>query len=691
MPLSALLAALVTCAPAVSAADAPRIPAAHLPAAQQGLQPLPGRCAGQAGPDLPPEGGTPVNPADPGLASWASYWRLTGVHPDASGKRLLDARGRPVTREGLAWLAAPVDLSRRLLPSNLWTGLALQGYRLDEATCRLIAPSGRPVTRADMEMIAAENRLSLEREALENVREVLRGAESGRPVPAQALARIKALDAAGVRLPADVRTLLDGGRVPTAAALSAGVEAAYARSTRFFDGQSTLKGLGEAALPVVPGFNAPTAPPAYHGSEEQRLGELLSGDLRKIFDGNPVSRELMDHFRDAKGAIHLPPMLVLKLTQSPDDPNQPGAVENPENGSLTLNHWEVERYLLAQLPPEQRAGAAKRFVDPAALRVFLETHPKERAAVLDRVDEVVFHEMVHSWQTRRSGFDIEMRRGNIADANPLEKEFEAHREQCRYLLTKSLRDPGALARSGYSDHCLDMVSGYRGFRRGIRDMYMRSFAGSQMLDDVADRQAQRESMARRLMGESLYQDARQLLKLVGMSRGDGELSRFRRDMAARERDFATRTLPALQRDLAALPARADAGGRPGVGLRVYEALPDADRARAGDALGARLLSDALARLIAPPPGSTLNERLPVFNAAAAELKREGRGWPHPLVAAYDRDAATVVESELDRADSAVDPRARAAALASARSWLGSIAPDAPGRATLAARLAREMP
>lgn len=644
----------------------------------------PGRCAGRAPAPAAPAAGGPVFDlkAHPEFAGEMEGWKLIGWKPDAAGSRVLAADGKPVTEAYLSWMHQPMDFSGERIDPSLWEGLQLRGYALDEKTCRLKSPQGGELTRLELEESNAMTRRGLEHMALENMKVLLAGAKGSAPVPKEVLDRVQALASAGVKLPPGVQALFAKGRVPTAAEFSGAVDKAYAASTRFFDGSRTLQELGGAALPPVAGVNVPEKPRAYRGPEEQRLGELLGGELTARFQRNEAGRELLSRFRDAKGVLRLPEITVLKLTQAPDDPNQPGAVENPENGAVAVNHWEVERYLLAQFPPAERAARAKEFADPAALRRFLEKDPAARARLLDSLDEVIFHEMVHSWQTRRSSYDIELARGNVPSANPLVKEFEAHREQCRYALEKAAADPSALSRSGYSDHCLEMVRSYRDFRNGITSQYMSGFVGSQLLPEVAARQRVRESAARSLMGGGLYEKVLQTLKLAGFARGDAAIKSLQEEYDRSDGRFLDRTLPGLRARLASdLPKAALRAGRPDVALRVLASMPPDQKLP--DGLRARLADKTAALLIRPPASLELDDRVRAFSALGVALKAENKPWSPELTKAYARDAAAQASVLADAAEQQARPEVRRQYLAAAKGWAAYSAVDDPVRARIA--------
>lgn len=683
MPLSlaALLPALAAffCGPA-SAADAPP---AH-------YEVLAGSCAGRGRPPEPPVISGPAYDLRraPMSSDELNVWGLLGYREDAKTGRLLGPDGRSAPEGEIARMRQAFDASAEEIDVNIWGDLQHRGTRLDEATCRLYDPEGREITRLEIAGTAALYKKSFEHSALANLNIRLKGLDPKAPVPKSMAKEMLELDKAGVKLPASIRNLMFSPRPPLAGDIAKQADSEYLNSTRYFDGRNTLPDLMRSALPLVPGLNEPPRDPTYVVPEEKRLGERLSADLRERFSKTDAGRELLDRFRDKKGVVRLPDVQVLKLSQRPDDPRRPGAQMHPTNGSITLNHWEAVSHLLAVLPPEERARRAREFADAGALRRYLLENPKERALLLDTLDQDFYHELVHSWQLRRDRFMVEEMRGNLPGANALADEHEAHREECRYFFSKAMLEPDLIRRSPFADTCLPLLRDYETFKDGITRQYMSTYAGSQKLADIRKLQEARTSTARRLAGEGLRQKLVQKLKLLGFARGDKTLKEHSRNADSRELEFENRKLPRLRAEAAgALPGHFEKAGRPDVALRVLDAIPpdedgDEEEAKAREESLDSLQRKTITLLLKPASGLSLDERLWAFYSVTRRIDRARKPWPAGLAAAYRRDKRLKAQEFLAAADSAGEASARAQLMADARAWGQKLEPNDPLRRRL---------
>jgi hypothetical protein len=640
-----------------------------------------GRCVGsQPAAEPPSDGGPAVDfRAIKNATEYLPALTSLGFKTDERTGTVSDPQGRAVTQAYLARLLAPVDLSQERIPMALWSALVTSGYRLDETTCRLALPSQPPVTRIELMITRREAALDLQKMAVESLKVKLEGLSASAPVPDSLRRQMDAMQGAGVELPPE---LLKAMKTPgaTVGSLSRSADAAYLQQTRFFDGQRGLGNLTESALPKewTPGKAA--GAPSGIQPEERRLGDMFAADIASRFAQNGPGRELLGRFTAKDGSVHLPPILLLKAQQRPDDPTEYGAYYDPSHDTLTLNHWAVERDLLNQLPEKERARVGQSFSDPRALRLYLEQHPKERAAILGVIDEVLYHELIHAWQDRRDRLDVEMLRGNAPGYNPLAKEHEAWREQCRYDFDKAGRDPSALTRSGYAPYCLLMLKDYDSFRDAISRIYMGGFAGSQELGDVARIQAARESTAKRLMGDGLYQSAVETLKLVGMWHGDEALKQARTDYDKRQSDFVYTTLPQIR--VQALTALAPRYEQAENFYWAYLVLSNLRFDTPGlDGAVRRWAAAAAPALVKTPKDDAANvESLSelAFAIGAAKI-----AVTPAIRDAYLRDVRSYVSMQLKTAAAAPSAQ-RAGPLAQAASWIAVLPKDDPLRARVAA-------
>jgi hypothetical protein len=571
-PLGALLLALLL--RALPAPACSRLPPGHrhlfadAPAAG-GERIEIGACTGAAPRPRPPEGAPLSLRALAAAPDWsglrASLLDL-GYREDAAD-RMLTPEGRPLSQEHLDWLAAPADAGSNPVPALAWQHLQISGYRLEEADCSFHHPSKPVFTNIDLALLLRMAERSTQHMGLEALKAGLRGLRPGDPVPPELIARMRQMEGAQVRLPENLRRLLFSETPPRVSDVSASVDSAYAAATSYFDGQRDLASFVTAArAPGTPGAQPPRDPSTMR-SDERRLGELLSRELQAAFETTEPGRELLRHFRRPDGSTSLPPVLVLKLTQRPDDPNAPGAVYNHESREVVLNHWEVQRAVLAQLTPEERAAHGRELSDAAALGRLLEARPQLLRRVVEGLDFLVLHEFVHYRQGDASPILDEQRRGNVPGTLPQSLEHEAHRQECRYFVSRVAADPSLLAR-GYGgnrqQYCAGILADPNRLEDYVTDLYSRTFAGSQTLPQVRNMQAARrdDALAALTSLRSTWSErGRALLKLAGFGHGDAALAREQARITA-EREAYDRSLGPLREQAAAVPGALLRQGRP---------------------------------------------------------------------------------------------------------------------------------
>ena len=655
--------------------------AAPAPAQGIAVNTLPmGRCVGNAAPEVAPTGGKPYDLAsDPGASQVLPYWKLIGYKADASG-HLIGPDGQTAGSALMAWMNEPEDFSHVRVPESDWMGLLMAGFRLDEQACTLKGPQGT-LSRFSFQIEREFYRRANEKGALEHLQAGLADLDPKAPIPSSVIDGAKALAQAGVHLPPNVAKLLAD---PSAhvGALAASVDAAYADSTHFFDGERKWGDLAKGALPPVLGVTAKRPTPVVMEPEEQRLGRIFATDLEKKFSLTPEGRELLDHFRGKDGKVNFPPILFLKENQRSDDRSMPGATFDFVNGAMVLNHWQAMYIVLASLPPAERERRASELTDPKNLRHYLEAHPEAREALVDEFDSGFYHEFIHAWQSQRSSYDIEMVRGNAPANNPLVKEYEAYREQCRYEFSLAFRNPSVIEKRSYLiGYCLPMLKDYDKFRDGISRMYLSTFAGTSELSDIVKIQRQRESMAQRLMGDGLYQKALQTFKLAGMFHGDEALRDLQLDSAQREQKFIRERLPPLrERALQELPSAYCELGRPDLALLILNSLPSEQH---GLAHARRVWADESEfPLLHPYPQFTLPGRIAVLQALSEYYAARKESSPKPVADAYWRDVRAYVKSLFDQGQAAKDPKIRADLLKAAAAWSAALPKDDPLRKRL---------
>ena len=361
---------------------------------------------------------------------------LIGYRFDDNTGRILDLKGAVVSQSEIDDLKNPFDAAYERLSSSLWQAYMLAGYRLDEGTCHLIDPDASPLTRFQMKMWEAMNRYGESHMALENLLAKLHGLDPDALVPETVRNDMLALAQAGTKLPANIKALLARNSV-TVAQLQRPAFASYADSTRYYDGQRSATDALLASIPAVkPGVASRHV--GIRIPHERALGIMLGNAFERAIAKTGPGRELLSRFRNAKGK-NMPDVMVLKLTQTSNDPNAPGALYDPSSDRMVINHWEIIRVLHQRLTPEKMAKIESRLSDAKQLSKLLAEEPSLLLLLVDDIDVIYFHELTHASQARRNRVDDELVRGNLPNVNPLAKEHEAHREHCRSLLSGEKR------------------------------------------------------------------------------------------------------------------------------------------------------------------------------------------------------------------------------------------------------------
>ncbi len=628
-----------------------------------------GICSGTGRPAVPPVLAGPLYDLKlhPVSKEWRPVWSSAGYKFDDEAGRILRADEKALPDAEVRRLQAPFDAASEPVEAMRWVGLMTQGVRLDEKTCFFFESGATsPVTRLEMAALEPNTDKSLELMGLSNLRAMLRGLPGDKAIPADVAARLKASHEAGAKLPQAVLDALVAGA--PARKILADSDAAYASLTRYFDAQRDGESLVRSALPYAPGLNEPAKPRALVGAVEERLAAALSKDLEARFATHEAGREMLAHFRGKDGVVRLPVVRVLKLSQRPDDPGygKAAAVADPSNGSVIINHWVAARIAVASSPPEQRDALAREFADATKLNARMLKDPELRLKVLKGVEMTIAHEFIHAWQNRRSQYDVEMVRGNLPGANPLEKEQEAFREEYRYFHSLLKTHPVDAAVSSDLPAYRALISDYDGFRANITQIYTGSFAGTSDFKTVTQIQEDRRLLARRLRGESVEQWVRQGLKLVGYTHGDRAMSAAVSEDARRANEFRSKHLPQMQAESGGLLVAAfEKSGRPDLALSYAVERKDRPRADAD-----RYYRDTVARLAAP--ADPLYDRVRAIVSVQVYANMTGQQTPKALEAAIRRDYSLMAEEWLGNAVKARTPEEREAAFKAAEGFAGAV-------------------
>ncbi|OGS41145.1 MAG: hypothetical protein A2506_02050 [Elusimicrobia bacterium RIFOXYD12_FULL_66_9] len=647
--------------------------------AASAVDPSGGACVGRGGPQAAPILTGPAfdlraHPLPPAVMA---DWRGAGYGVDASSSHLLSPSGRPIPAAEYERLSAPFDAAIDTMSNGSWSALIFSGYRLQDATCRILDPAKRaPLTR--IEILDFENQVGGSREfrALEELVVELGRADAGQPPPAAVLARMAELEGRGEKLPEGLRrALLD--RTLTSGALRGQAESAYAGMLRAWEGSRDLKSLIEGALPPIVGYNVPAKRKGRIESWERLIGDRLFADIQGRFSRTEAGRELLSGFRDAKGRPDLPKMTVLKMSQRPRDVGYGGAaaVYHDSSRTIILNHWYVVRQILAGVPAAEREKLGARLSGSGALAEYLLTHPDRRAALIDRVDVTIFHEMTHAWQYRRQALAIESIRGNAPSGILLAREHEAFFGMYRYLHQKLMNDPSAALRSDDYDGYVRAMSDPEKYRDQITRQYQSSFAASTDFKTLEQVQSVRRSILGVPLGSSARAWARALLERIGLARGDAALKQARDDHAGKESLYLDKVFPKMRAEAAReFPDYFASVGRPDKGLSLLVAVAPG----VGVDRRPEFAAATAAMLARRPAEMSLEDRLWAFSALNAELRRERKPLPPAAAVAYDRDALEFAERCADRALAERDLRRRAELLERSRSWLNAVSSRMPG-------------
>lgn len=570
------------------------------------------------------------------------YWDLLGYRFDDAAARLVKDNGAVLTHGEMERLRKPFDASHEKLHPSIWSNFMLNGYRLEENTCRLIGPDAKPLDRLTMMVWAAMQKRQASHGALESLLVKLKGKHPDEPISEDVRREMQALAQAGGTLPPRIKELLARAQT-TVGELRAPLAGSYADSTKFFDAQRSFADTVRAALPpgAEPGAAARRKGPV--DPDERVLGRMLRTALDAQIAKTPHGRELLSRFRGSKGA-GMPDLLVLKLTQNPNE-HYAAAFYNPLEDQIAFDHWAVVREIHARLPPDKLAKIKDRLVDAKQLSKLLIEDPTLLPIIADSQDITYFHELVHAAQSRRNRIADEQVRGNLPYSNPLSLEHEAHREHCRYLLSK---DPAAIERSDRRESCLVLLKDPSAFEDAVTSHYLSTFSESSTLDDVAHRQDARRQASRVLQTESAGNWVRQKLKQIGLRWGDAELEKYRIEVDEDKKTF-----------LAAVPAmRSEAGGalvehylKTGAENRAFSlasSLPPG-ALEGGEARLDMLAEASLAWLTRSAGPAARNERLIAVGDLSARFEKTRRPWPPAMHGIYERDARSLAEELLAQA------------------------------------------
>ncbi len=455
--------------------------------------------------------------------------------------------GKPLTQQALdAWLA-PYDYRKEPLSEAEESDLVLDGCRLEESTSHIVClPDKKPLSRLGVQRRRGGARPQ-QSNALERIGALLAKAAPGAPVGADVADEVRALEKAKPgSVPPALRDELLAPKGLTTARAAADVQAAYLDSTRFFDGRSPLSALAERSVPL-PADWKPKFDVKFFDDGERRVSQLLQDAAVRRMEGNPVSAELLAHFRGADGKLSLPPIHVLPISSDLSGNYENGEIAVSRDDLLTsLSVGDDGRYEVLD----------RRLKTSAALAAYLKSHPKALDRYLALNEETLVHELTHAWQNRRDRIWPESDRGNVPGGDYAEDEHEAFLTEMRFLNEKLKRSPLAKVEPLELQRYQLLALDFDRWRDQITQDYFRSYPdATNDVETARAIQAERISAARALMGDSVYQAVYQGLKLAGLELGSKTLDGFSAGYSKRMDDFAKNGYPAFKRDASGVLAR----------------------------------------------------------------------------------------------------------------------------------------
>ena len=470
-----------------------------------------------------------------------------GFRFDARG-RGLSPGGRPLTADAYRKWLEPYDYVSHPLSEQERSDLVLSGCRLDGASRHVLClPDKKPLDRLDMARRLGGS-MGERSNALERLGVILQDAGSGAALPADARAKIEALDQADPgAIPAALRSELLAPKAAALARARSDWQSAYLDSTRFWDGRIPLKDQLDTAVPLPKDWR-PQADPKFFDDGEKKVSALLQRAAAKRIARFPTGARLLAHFEDARGTLDLPAIHVLPIASD--------MAGNYQGGQIAVSRGDLLDSLSGG-DAARRAALARRLKTSRELAAYLAAHPALVDRYLAQNEGTLVHELTHAWQNRRDRVWGEQARGNVPGGDWAEDEHEAFLTEMLFLNDKLKADPldknvdeDSLRR--YTQLALD----FDRWRDEITQEYFEDFpASASSVETAREIQAERASAARRLMGESLYKLVYEGAKLVGLELGSQTIDAFSAGYSARMSAFLKNEYPAFRRQASGVLAR----------------------------------------------------------------------------------------------------------------------------------------
>jgi hypothetical protein len=243
-------------------------------------------------------------------------------------------------------------------------------------------------------------------------------------------------------------------------------------SRRYFDGQNI-----SALEKVASGkYDTTLKSIAIYNNTEQELSRRLQEETIKKLSQNPEGRKVLNRLK-VNGKIHLPPIFVLKTFNS-------GALYgvNHQGERIILNADDVFPKAIDQrtdLDTKQKEALKKKLLSNFKLgERYLLDHPNTLKIYFKQHDNILAHELTHTWQERKDHQYSLAYAGLIPDRDYIEQEQEAFLTETRYLTYDFLKDPqDAMNHPDFNDRLPDFVHNLKQWIEGIKKRYLGGESG----------------------------------------------------------------------------------------------------------------------------------------------------------------------------------------------------------------------
>lgn len=387
-------------------------------------------------------------------------------------------------------------------------------------------------------------------------------------------------------------------------------------------------------------------------ADEERLGALVSDAVLKRFSADPEGQKLLDELKDGNEGPRLPAIRVLDLDMPVD------AIYSSYGQQVIINLAALRDRIRPHIPFGERDEAEKSLAAEAGSLEYLSRRPE---LVVEAMDDVIFHELVHFKQDLKGHVSQAHSRGEILGLS-IEHEYEAHLRQSLYIHSRVLSG-ASLKMSGIS-YYLTLIANPTGaeWKRRIETDY-RKFPDIADLDELESLQTKSSGLIRILASGDERPSAKH--KVAGAARGVEAIVKERPEINAEfEKLFARR--PQIK-DWAAL----EKTGRWPQLAALYDALARRMAPKSQEARDrARKWEEKALIRLSRGDRMSLRERLD-WISSLAELAKGRGGWSQELCAAVFRDYPLWAERLLQEVGRSSDAKENEIRLADVRDYMES--------------------